>query len=371
MNLSQRPSSRISTPVADRYLTAPGGFSLHNRAPVASVRRHGYSIRAHTMEGVPLEGKLKISDAEIAGILSAEEVVESCDRAFRLYGSGEALNPPRREDVRRSERADLFRLEMPAEWPGRYRARKVIVERSDVSTGRLAARTAVIELEEVATSRGAVLDAEYLTNMRTGAAGALGVRYLAASADVLAIVGTGRIARALALCADAALAPREIRATSRSPANVEAFAGYVQPKVNARIRSTNAIDDCLEGVDAVLTAVPTPRPILGRRDVADEAHLSVIAGDPRTAQLEAGLLRSREVVADHPDQVLKSGDFLLAGLGEDRLAANCEGRVLTIGDAALGRLEDRRGRGAIAYFTGMAIQDLMAAVQVYERVAGG
>lgn len=296
--------------------------------------------------------------------------MEGCDRAFRLYGSGEVLNPPRREDVRRTDGADVFRLEMPAEWPRRYRARKVIVERSDVASGRLAGRTAVIELDDVATGRSAELDAEYLTNMRTGAAGALGVRYLAASTEVLAIVGTGRISRALALCADAALGPREIRATSRSVANVEAFAAYVQPRVNARIRSTNAIGDCLEGADAVMTAVPTPRPILGPRDVGDAVHLSVIAGDPRTAQLDPGLLSSREVVADHPEQVLKSGDFLLAGLGVDRFAADGEGRVLTIGDAALGRLEDRRGRGAIAYFTGMAIQDLMAAVQVYERVAG-
>lgn len=322
------------------------------------------------MEGGPLEGALRISDAEIAGLLSAAEVVESCDRAFRLYGSGEVLNPPRREEVRRTGGADLFRLEMPAEWPGRYRARKVIVERSDVSSGRLAKRTAVIELEDIATGRSAELDAEYLTNMRTGAAGVLGVRYLAGSSEVLAIVGTGRISRALALCADAALRPREIRATSRNASNVEAFAGYVQPKVNARVRSTNAIGDCLEGADAVLTAVPTPRPILGRRDIGDAAHLSVIAGDPRTAQLGPGLLNSREVVADHPEQVLKSGDFLLAGPGGDRFAKDREGRVLTIGDAALGRLEDRRGRGAIAYFTGLAVQDLMAAVQVYERVAG-
>ena len=218
-----------SEPVKSNF-RACGGSGSRGVAPlfrfnkgrlVAYVHRHGFSIPAHTMEGGPLEEKLKISDAEIAGILSVEEVVDSCDRAFRLYGSGEVLNPPRREEVRRTEGADLFRLEMPAEWPGRYRARKVIVERSDVSSGRLAGRTAVIELEEVATGRGAVLDAEYLTNMRTGAAGALGVRYLAASAEVLAIVGTGRIARALALCADAALGPREIRATSRNPANVE------------------------------------------------------------------------------------------------------------------------------------------------------
>ncbi len=314
-----------------------------------------------------MDGTLKISDAEIEEILSVEDVLAGCDRAFRLYGLGQVSNPPRRETVRRTEGEDLFRLEMPAQWPGRYRARKIIEERSDVSTGRLAGRTAVIELDDLTTGRRAVLEAEYLTNMRTGAAGALGVRYLGSGAVVLAIVGTGRISRALALCADAALGPREIRATSRSAANLEAFAAFVEPKVNARVRVVNSIGDCLDGADAVLTAVPTPCPILGPSDIADTVHLSVIAGDPRTAQLEPGLLSSREVVADHPEQALKSGDFLSAGLGGDRFAADGEGNVLTIGDAALGRLEDRRGQGAISYFTGMAIQDLMAAVQVYER----
>ncbi len=317
-----------------------------------------------------MEGTLKISDAEVEEILPVEDVIAGCDRAFRLYGLGHMSNPPRRETVRRTDGADLFRLEMPAQWPGRYRATKVIEERSNVSSGRLAGRSAVVELHDLTTGRRAVLDAEYLTNMRTGAAGALGVRYLGGNADMLAIVGTGRISRALALCADAALGPREIRATSRSAENLEKFAAFVEPRVSARVRVANSIGACLDGADAVLAAVPTPRPILGRSDVAGTVHLSVIAGDPRTTQLAPELLCSREVVADHPEQALKSGDFLSAGLGEERFTANGEGKVLTIGDAALGRLEDRRGRGTIAYFTGMAIQDLMSAVQVYERTVG-
>jgi ornithine cyclodeaminase/alanine dehydrogenase-like protein (mu-crystallin family) len=47
-----------------------------------------------------------------------------------------------------------------------------------------------------------------------------------------------------------------------------------------------------------------------------------------------------------------------------------KGGVQTIGDAALGRLEDRRGTGAMAYFTGMAIQDLHAASRAVEAITG-
>ena len=159
---------------------------------------------------------LRISDAEVERALSVEDFVSSCHEAFRLYGMGEMQNPPRREEVRREGEVDLFRLELPGEWEGRYRARKVIEERSDVATGRLGERTAVIELEDVRSGRRAVLGAEYITNMRTGAAGALGARYLAREpVRRVAILGTGRISRALALCVDAAQHPPEIRATAK------------------------------------------------------------------------------------------------------------------------------------------------------------
>ncbi len=316
----------------------------------------------------------RISDAEIAQVLSVGDFVESCDEAFRLYGLGEMQNPPRREEVRKEGGMDLFRLELPGEWPGRYRMRKVIEERSDVATGRLGERTAVIELEDLRSGRRAVLDAEHITNMRTGAAGALGARYLAREeVRRVAILGTGRISRALALCVDAAQHPPEIRATSRQAANREAFEAEVGPKVGADLRMVDSIAACVDGADAVLAAVPTPRPILGLGVIGAGVHLSVMGGDSRTVQLDLDLLCSRQVVVDHPDQVRKSGEFLAAAeqnrYEEIGFVRNAEGRVQTVGDAALGNLEGLRERGTIAYFTGMAAQDLHAAAVAYERIA--
>jgi ornithine cyclodeaminase/alanine dehydrogenase-like protein (mu-crystallin family) len=274
--------------------------------------------------------------------------------------------------VRREGRLDHFRLELPAEWPGRYRSRKVIEERSDVGTGRLGHRTAVIELEDLRTGRKAVLDAEHITDMRTGAAGALGARYLARDpVRRVAILGTGRIARALALCSDLVLRPREVRATSRSPANREAFEAAVGPGVTAELCMADSVRACVRGADVVIAAVPTPEPILMAEDVAGGTHVSVIGGDSRTAQLDLDLLCSRHVMVDHPEQSRRSGDFRraesLGRLNEIRLATGDHDRVLTIGDAALGGAEHLRGAGAIAYFTGLGVQDLAAAAVAYER----
>ena len=48
--------------------------------------------------------------------------------------------------------------------------------------------------------------------------------------------------------------------------------------------------------------------------------------------------------------------------------ARVEGRQATIGDAALGRLASLRGQGVIAYFTGLAVQDLHASLTVLSRL---
>lgn len=316
---------------------------------------------------------LRISDSEIKQVLSISDFLSSCHEAFRLYGTGIIQNPPRNEEIHREGNMDLFFLEMPGEWPGRYRVRKVIRERSNVETGLLGDRTAVIKLKDVRTGRCAVLDAEYITNMRTGAAGALGARYLGQERiQKIGILGTGRVSQALALCADQELRPVEIRVMSRNETNRDRFAKVIGPSLGCRLVVTESIQKCLDGVCAVLTAVPTPRPVLVTGDMPENAHISVMGGDSRTVQLETELLRSRLVVVDHLHQARKSGEFQAVlengHYGKILFARDREGRIQTIGDAALGRLEHQRNQGSVAYFTGMAVQDLHIAAVAYERI---
>jgi alanine dehydrogenase len=268
------------------------------------------------------------------------------------------INLPRQESLTRSGESDVFRLQLTGKWPGVFEGRKVIVERSDVATGRLGDRTATIELKLVDVDQ-VTLDAEYITNMRTGAAAALGARYLAAaSARNVGMVGTGRIAESVVLAVDETVGPDLIRVTSRSPEKRTDFVTRLQPLISARLEAVSSVEEAVGDADVVVAAVPTPEPILSNGMLKESAHLSVVAGDPRTVQLAEDILSSRPVVVDHVDQADKSGDFLRYS---NRHRLEYEGRPATIGDAALGTLEEYRGRGCVAYFTGMAIQDLHAA----------
>ncbi len=310
----------------------------------------------------------RISDLEIASVMTTRDFVISCDEAFRLYGLGEMVNPPRDEVVAREGNLDFFRLALPGDWKGKFCGQKVIEERSDVKTGRLGARTAVIELEDVQTRARMVLDAEHITNMRTGAAGALGAKYLAKTpVRTAAILGTGRIAQALARCIDVALVPEMMRVTSRTPEKRDVFAAEVAADIRCDLDMVEGVETCIDGADAIFASVPTPEPIL--HEVESHVHISVMGGDRRTTQLEPGLLTRRFVVPDHSEQVFLSGEFLaLCHRGETpRWVKNSEDRILTIGHAALGHLEHLRGQGSIAYFSGLAIQDVHAGATAWGK----
>ncbi len=268
---------------------------------------------------------------------------------------------------------DYFRLEMAAKWPGRYRVRKIIEERSDVTRGQLQARTASISLEDLRLDRKICMEANYITDMRTGAAGALGIKYLAPPpVRRVGIIGTGRVGRALALALDRLFVLEEIRVASRRVKTREDFARALKPRLRAALDLSGSIETCLHGADAVLAAVPTHRPILSAKILEGIPCLVVMGGDGRTRQLASEVLERRDVVVDALEQARQSGEFryaLEAGRFERiSFARGDAGEILDVGDAACGRLVAKPGAPCLAYFTGLAVQDLCAAIGIYEKL---
>ena len=312
-----------------------------------------------------------LREEEFAGRFSIGDFLAACHRAFVLYGQGEIVNPPREQVVDQRGALDYFGLDMPAEWTGKYRARKIIEEFSDVKEGRLAKREAYISFEDLQDGRKLRLDAGFITDMRTGAAGALGIKYVAGTGiRRVAVLGTGRVARNLALACDELFKLQEIYCTSRKAQNRAAFAAEIGPKLTAELRMEESIAACVDGVQAVLVAVPTPEPILTEALLAGVGFVAVIAGDGRTRQVAPEVLKERGVLVDVLEQAKKSGEFRAAGEAKEMdaicLVRDGGGAVLNIGDAACGCLGDTAP--SVVYLTGMGAQDLCAAAMIYERM---
>ena len=312
----------------------------------------------------------EITEEEIRRHCDMRMFLDACHRGFTLFGTGELTNPERREWV---ETDKSFHLVMEAEWSDRYKARKTIDEQSDVNIGRLGERRAIITLTDLQAGRVVEMGADLVTDMRTGAAAALGLQYLCPpSLRRLALIGTGRVALRAALACDELHQLESIVVTSRNPENRERFAAEASSVANARIELAPDVDRCVADADAIVAAVPTPQPVLSKAHV-EGRMLVAIGGDSRTQQLAPDILREQIILPDHLQQTLKSGEFRRARedgqLESVRFARDGSGRVLNMGDAACERLGAAQPQ--VIYLTGVAALDLCAAVMIYEGLKIG
>jgi len=323
-----------------------------------------------------VRGPRHIANDEVE-TLPPEEVAEIVDEALRALGRGDMRNLPREERVGTPDDPDYFRIELSAEWRdpaggATWWCRRVIEESGarDASGRRaLGHRTAQIELAKGRRVM-ATLDADAITNLRAGAAAALGARYLMPERPVvLAVIGTGRIAREVVLIAPAVLPVDTIRVMSRQAAHREAFVDDVAPILPVWLESYATVEECVAGADVVVAAVPSEQPILRMADVSGAAHVSLIAGDPRVVLADRALWETRACVPDESTQVERTGDVLRAkheGWADRIRWATIDGRRATIADAALGRLDHLRGEQTMAVFTGMAALDLAMAHHMWD-----
>lgn len=302
-------------------------------------------------------------------------ILAAVDQAYRMLGSGRIDNPPRTEAVGFGGDPEAFRLVLTArllDSSGRavLTGTKEIVELGGQDHGgarALGRRIATLTLRHEPTGEQVVLDADALTDQRTGAAAAWALQYLGVRPRRLAVIGTGRVAAQAARCAAELLQPEVIVATSRTAARREAFSARLRPELGDRLRVVETVDQALAGADAVIAAVPAAEPVLTTENTAGLAGIVAVEGDPRAVLLAPRLLLGKSLVADDPVQAARSGSLLgAAAAGVTPRWVELPDRVATLSDLALGRAA---GDGLVL-LTGLAALDLILGAAVW-RLAGG
>ena len=202
----------------------------------------------------------------------------------------------------------------------------------------------------------AVINATRLTDMRTGAAGAVAAKYLSARKEiVLGVIGTGRQAQAQVTAISRELKIRQINIWSRNPDHVRKFADRFMefPCVASLIEKTC---DC----DVLVTTTPSRSPIIRSEWIHPGTHINAIGADaPGKEELDPSLLRRAQVFVDDPAQAIHSGEINVPISNGIYRATDIAG---TLGEVVIGR-KTRAGPDTITIFdsTGLAIQDLAIA----------
>jgi ornithine cyclodeaminase len=220
----------------------------------------------------------------------------------------------------------------------------------------------------------ALVSANYLTGVRTGAASAIATRYLARKdAKTLSIIGAG-VQSGYQL--RATLAVRDLQlvvAWDPSAANLEKL-GCEARALGIPFTAATSPEDAARRADILITVTPSQSPIVHKDWVRPGTHINAMGADTAGKQeLEPDLVASASVYVDAVEQAIAIGEcqhaFRQGLLGRDDLTR-------TLGGLASGRLAGRGRDDEITLFdgTGIALQDLAAAgvavVRARERGLG-
>lgn len=154
----------------------------------------------------------------------------------------------------------------------------------------------------------AVVDAGYVTALRTAAIAVVAAQQLAGQGPVtMAILGTGPVGRELLRGLTKSLNVREARAWSRHPAHAEEALLALDGAV--AVSPCRDVAEAVAGVDLVVTATPALAPILHLADLSSRPLILAMGADTAGKQeLDLALLEASDVVADVVSDATTVGD---------------------------------------------------------------
>jgi ornithine cyclodeaminase/alanine dehydrogenase-like protein (mu-crystallin family) len=191
----------------------------------------------------------------------------------------------------------------------------------------------------------ALLNASAITEIRTAAVSAVATRALARSdARVVAILGGGVQARSHEAAMRAVLPDAEIRTWTR--------------------RDGGTPEAVLRDADVVCTCTSAREPILLRDWLIPGAHVNAVGSSvPSARELDDGTVAAATLVVDRRESALnEAGELLLAGFGEERIAAE-------LGEVLVGSHPGRTDATQLTVFKslGLGVEDLAAAELVVRK----
>jgi ornithine cyclodeaminase len=312
-----------------------------------------------------------ISDAELDAALAYPDLIDILDEAFR----GDAAMPPRTSHPIQRPDEQAVLLLMPC-WSGPSAAKPYIgtkILSVFFGNGRrnLPGVMGAYLLMDGETGRPlAVMDGNRLTQWRTAAASALAARYMAApKASHMLMVGAGSLAPFLIKAHQAVRPLTDIAIWARRP---EAAQAVVEELARDGIaaRATTDLEGEARTADVISCATNATEPLIHGKWLKRDAHLDLVGAftmQMREADVDA-LTRAR-VVVDSAKAIGTGGDVAVAIAEGSYSADSIAG---TLADLCNGTIAGTAPGGEITVFksVGVALEDLAAAIAVWERSQG-
>jgi ornithine cyclodeaminase/alanine dehydrogenase-like protein (mu-crystallin family) len=306
---------------------------------------------------------LLLKEADVRALLTMPMALEAVEESLRQQGNGELSLHPRR------------RLKLPDNALLHYMAAGDPVHGfigMKVYTSVRGAVRFIVPLFRSATGEmAALLEADALGQIRTGAATGVATKYLAnADARIAGIIGTGYQARTQLEAVAAVRRLERVRAFGRDPERRAQFCREMSARIGIEVEPVESGEKAVRGADIVVTATSAMKIVLEGPWLSPGVHVNAIGANwAQKRELDdAAVTRADAIVVDSIEQAkMEAGDLILSFAND---AARWDA-VRELGAIVAGKIPGRTGPNQITLFksNGIATWDLAVAVRVYKLAA--
>jgi alanine dehydrogenase len=214
----------------------------------------------------------------------------------------------------------------------------------------------------------ALLEADYLGQIRTGAASGVATRLLARpDASKIGIIGTGLQSRTQLEALSLVRTITGVHAFSRNPEHRERFAKEMTAQLGFPVVAVGSAQEAVRGADIIVTSTTSTDPVLDGSWLAPGMHVNAIGANfPQKHELDGAAIRRCDIiVADSREQSkMESGD-LIQMYGDDKRRWSS---VVELAEIVAGKTPGRSNSEQITLFksNGIAIEDIVVAGRIYE-----
>jgi alanine dehydrogenase len=311
---------------------------------------------------------LILREKDVREVLDYDTAIDAVEEGYRQYGLGLVQSPPWRE-------LSFKGRGIPhGASPGIVQAMAYLEKREIAVIKHFYlfrnSKTSTIYLIDAKREKIlAIMEANYESWMRTGAAGAVAAKYLARnSSSTLGMIGTGNQARAQTSFVAQVLPIKQVLAYSIDPVDRrQDFVREMEKDLKIEVRLVANPKEAVENAEIVVTATPSTQPIVEGDWLEEGLHITSIgADDPQKVELAASaLIRTDKLVIDY-EKALETAQLQIplsnGVLKQDDIYA-------TIGEVVAGLKPGREDDTEITIFhsTGMTAQDVTLALAIYHK----
>jgi alanine dehydrogenase len=312
---------------------------------------------------------LILTREDIEQLLTMKDCIEVIDRAQQEFSAGNVVMPVR---LTTSVPDRGNHLAMPALLPGlnAFGIKCITVFPTNPSRGAPTLWGIAILNDPDTGGVLAIMDAAYLTAIRTPAATAVATRALAnPEASELAIIGAG-VQAGTHLRGIAEVRPiRKVRVAAATRAEAEEYVTRHSPDYpGIEITAVESPEEAIRGADIVCTVSASTEPVTNLDWLKPGCHINGIGShSPHAREVDGETMAAARVVVDSREATLRECGDCMIPISEGLFGADHVSDE--IGEVLAGTKPGRTDPDEITMYqsVGLAIQDIAAAKFVYDR----